>query len=310
MFKKNVQLKEYLMKKTFISVLCVLAVLALMSGCKPTTKNEIQYWENNKVEYNDAVTTYPVFEPYLLVKKNEAEKIWEEALEDQYQPQLKKGINLDVKFKPVKEDEKDGDMDIRVTIKPNDTDESFTLNGQGDVADIPVKEKDLLKAKYDKGKFLADVTKIDKKKKEETHKFRYTKLTKDTENNTFAEFKKKWDKGDIEKVNNERQQLIQNRPSHKSDFRDNVWKTAPKEYDNNGVEFVRDPNIRTIKLYKNKPWDAGHKKDHKYSVLVDEYIDGDIDWDEFLVEYHRKVIITQKIPTKIEAINMNKNNLL
>ncbi len=29
-----------------------------------------------------------------------------EALEDKYQPQLKKGINLDVKFKSVKEDEK------------------------------------------------------------------------------------------------------------------------------------------------------------------------------------------------------------
>ena len=55
-----------------------------------------------------------------------------EALEDQYQPQLKKGINLDVKFKSVKEDEKDGDMDVRVTIKPNNTENNFSLEANSD----------------------------------------------------------------------------------------------------------------------------------------------------------------------------------
>jgi hypothetical protein len=58
-----------------------------------------------------------------------------EVLEDKYQPQLKKGINLDVKFKSVKEDEKDGDMDVKITIKPNDADESFAIEaGDGEVA--------------------------------------------------------------------------------------------------------------------------------------------------------------------------------
>ena len=56
-----------------------------------------------------------------------------EALEDQYQGQLKKGINLDVKFKSVKEDEKDGDMDIKISIKPNNAEKNVTLNtGGGD----------------------------------------------------------------------------------------------------------------------------------------------------------------------------------
>ncbi len=112
------------------------------------------------------------------------------------------------------------------------------------------------------------------------------KLTKKNLKNTSAEFKEKWDKGDIEKVNEERKHLIENRPIHKAEFRNDVWEAAPKETDANGVDFVRDPNIRTIKLFKNKPWDVGHKKDKKYSDLVDEYIDGDIDWEGFLKEYH------------------------
>jgi uncharacterized coiled-coil DUF342 family protein len=68
------------MKKTFGSVLCACAALMIMSGCKPTTKNEMQYWDNNKKEYAEAVAKYSVFKPYLLAKKNEAEKIWQDAL--------------------------------------------------------------------------------------------------------------------------------------------------------------------------------------------------------------------------------------
>ena len=56
-----------------------------------------------------------------------------EALEDQYQPQLKKGINLDVKFKSVKEDEKDGDMDYHISIAPN----TLKKDGNIDVDNAP-----------------------------------------------------------------------------------------------------------------------------------------------------------------------------
>lgn len=55
------------------------------------------------------------FEDFYHRKKKEAE-----ALEDKYQPQLKKGINLDLKLKPLASDQKDDDVDIKLKIAPND----------------------------------------------------------------------------------------------------------------------------------------------------------------------------------------------
>ena len=49
------------------------------------------------------------------------------ALEDKYQPQLKKGINIDIVLKKLSNDEKDDDVDIKVTIKPNDYEEDFAI---------------------------------------------------------------------------------------------------------------------------------------------------------------------------------------
>jgi len=55
-----------------------------------------------------------------------------EALEDKYQPQLNKGINLDVKFKSAKEDKKDQDIDYTIKIAPN----THTETGSIDVDDL------------------------------------------------------------------------------------------------------------------------------------------------------------------------------
>lgn len=49
------------------------------------------------------------------------------ALEDKYQPQLKKGINLDIVLKKLSNDEKDDDVDIKITIKPNNYEEDFAI---------------------------------------------------------------------------------------------------------------------------------------------------------------------------------------
>lgn len=49
------------------------------------------------------------------------------TLEDKYQPQLKKGINLDIVLKKLSNDEKDDDVDIKVIIKPNNYEEDFAI---------------------------------------------------------------------------------------------------------------------------------------------------------------------------------------
>ncbi len=56
------------------------------------------------------------FSEFHKKKKIEADK-----LVDKYQPTLKKGINLDIKFESPKTDDKDGDVDFEVVIAPNAT---------------------------------------------------------------------------------------------------------------------------------------------------------------------------------------------
>ena len=55
------------------------------------------------------------FDAYYNTKKKQAL-----SLEDKYQPLLKKGINLDIKFKPIADDKKDKDIDVIIKIAPND----------------------------------------------------------------------------------------------------------------------------------------------------------------------------------------------
>lgn len=78
---------------------------------------------------------------------------------------------------------------------------------------------------------------------------------------------------------------MENRPSHKADFRAKVWANAKQFSDKNGT-FVRDANVKKIKIYKGDKWDAGHKTGSEYRTLVDLYINGTIDWEGFLKEYH------------------------
>ena len=159
---------------------------------------------------------------------------------------------------------------------------------------LPVKENDLIKAKYVKGKFLADIKEIhepNENNKEDfvKHEFRYKGLSNAVEKNTFKQFLAKWKNGDIEKVNGERKYLMENRPSYKAGLVDKVWENAKI----NGRVF--DPNIRPRKeLFwdKNKSrfdqWHMGHKQEHKYSDLVDQYISGTKSYEEFLSEYNNE----------------------
>ena len=80
----------------------------------------------------------------LTQEKKDSNKSFEEAhkqkiedsktLEDKYQPLLKKGINLDIKLKPVSEDKKDRDIDIFVIIAPNNYEIKFNVEPTTDEA--------------------------------------------------------------------------------------------------------------------------------------------------------------------------------
>lgn len=162
---------------------------------------------------------------------------------------------------------------------------------------LPVKENDLIKAKYVKGKFLADIKEIhepNENNKEDfvKHEFRYKGLSNAVEKNTFKQFLAKWKNGDIEKVNGERKYLMENRPSYKAGLVEKVWAIAEKQRPD---KRVFDPNLRPLKeLFwdRNKSrfdqWHMGHKPEHKYSELVDEYISGYKSYEEFLSEYNNE----------------------
>ncbi|WP_028887235.1 phage tail protein [Tenacibaculum ovolyticum] len=67
------------------------------------------------------------FDKFHARKKKEAK-----TLENKYQPQLKKGINLDIKFNELTKDQKDNDVDINIKIAPNTSRGSVQSPGDGD----------------------------------------------------------------------------------------------------------------------------------------------------------------------------------
>ncbi len=160
---------------------------------------------------------------------------------------------------------------------------------EDDEATPNVKVADLIKAKYTSGFYLADITAIKSTEKEVEHKYRYKKLTRKTEKNSFKSFNEKMKNGDILKVNNERQYLINNRPSYEAGLVDKVWNKAMV----NGRVFDPNTNPR-IELFWDRTksrfsqWHMGHKRGHKYSDLVDAYINGDKTKEEFLEDYNNE----------------------
>ncbi len=61
----------------FVALLCLASFLA--SGCKPSMKNEIQYWDNAKKDLAEAIAEYPAFKDLLNAKMAEAQKLWDAA---------------------------------------------------------------------------------------------------------------------------------------------------------------------------------------------------------------------------------------
>jgi hypothetical protein len=67
------------MKRYLTTTIALIAAAAFIIGCKPSAKNEVQYWENNKKDFAEAVAKYPAFKDVLNRKMAEAQKIWDEA---------------------------------------------------------------------------------------------------------------------------------------------------------------------------------------------------------------------------------------
>lgn len=121
------------------------------------------------------------FDKFYARKKKEAK-----TLENKYQPQLKKGINLDIKFNALAKDKEDNDVDIKIKIAPNDT--TGKVQAKGDEKDnLPLLDQYLNKKVVDKEgiplesftkALKTDINKIDKKqvyildKRNSSYKFR------------------------------------------------------------------------------------------------------------------------------------------
>ncbi len=67
------------MKKVISTIVFSIIIGSLIITCKPSTKGEIQQWENNNKEFAEAVAKYSAFKTVLNAKKAEAQKIWDEA---------------------------------------------------------------------------------------------------------------------------------------------------------------------------------------------------------------------------------------
>lgn len=121
------------------------------------------------------------FDKFYARKKKEAK-----TLENKYQPQLKKGINLDIKFNALAKDKEDNDVDIKIKIAPNDTTVKVQAKGDGK-ENLPLLDQYLNKKVVDKEgiplesftkALKTDINKIDKKqvyildKRNSSYKFR------------------------------------------------------------------------------------------------------------------------------------------
>ncbi|NVK07543.1 MAG: DNA/RNA non-specific endonuclease [Tenacibaculum sp.] len=121
------------------------------------------------------------FDKFYARKKKEAK-----TLENKYQPQLKKGINLDIKFNALAKDKEDNDVDIKIKIAPNDTTGKVQAKGDGK-DNLPLLDQYLNKKVVDKEgiplesftkALKTDINKIDKKqvyildKRNSSYKFR------------------------------------------------------------------------------------------------------------------------------------------
>ena len=99
----------------------------------------------------------------------------------------------------------------------------------------------------------------------------------------------KWRNKDIEKLDDVRSYLMNNRPKYRKGVVEKVWQTALNKKPRGKVF---DPYIKPRKELtwdrsksRYRQWHMGHIYEHEYKVLVDEYIK-DRNYDKFLKDYN------------------------
>jgi Domain of unknown function (DUF4157)/HNH/ENDO VII superfamily nuclease with conserved GHE residues len=139
---------------------------------------------------------------------------------------------------------------------------------------------------YKSGRTRAEVVEVD----DQFIKFRYQSRKGDrgtiTQQMRREDFERMLTEGKAIRWTAERRRLMTKRPEYDTGLVEDVWNRAKqpdgKVYDpHTGQELTWDPS-------KNRwdQWHMGHRPGHKYSKLVDDYVEGKITWKEFMKEYN------------------------
>ena len=116
-----------------------------------------------------------------------------------------------------------------------------------------------------------------------------------------SRFKDLLNTGDIFIWSELRQFLMNNRPKYAAGLVQQVWDNAAAIQADGKV---RDPNppYEILTWHRSKSrylqWHMGHKPGHKYSDLVDQLVNEEIDWDTFIAEYNKPGNYSPELPSK------------
>ena len=116
-----------------------------------------------------------------------------------------------------------------------------------------------------------------------------------------SRFKDMLDDGDIFIWSELRQYLMKNRPKYVTGLVEQVWDNALAGSSDGKV---RDPNppYEILTWHRSQSrwaqWHMGHRPGHKYSDLVDQLVNEEISWDEFIEEYNTPANYYPELPSK------------
>jgi hypothetical protein len=123
-----------------------------------------------------------------------------QQLEQEYQVKLTDGINVSISFiQTEKDDEQDGNIDIKIRIAPNDTEDEVVVVLDRANFEVPVNVGEAIMARYNKGMFYAEIKEISGEGNDMSirHEFRAKNLNEKDVSNSYEDFADAWEAGDI-----------------------------------------------------------------------------------------------------------------